>query len=185
MNVVHRKEFVMLCEKCKKKKATFYYNENINGQHRSFHLCADCTSAMEASGELEEFSFPFPQLVSPLSLFDDSFSEDTSSSILQGLPLHAPERTCPQCGIQFQEIAATGKVGCATCYDIFSSRLLPGIKALHGNREHAGSAPRVYRKHKEKQARIAKLKEQLKTAIHNEAFEDAVLLRDELRKLEK
>ncbi|MBE6585282.1 MAG: hypothetical protein E7645_02000 [Ruminococcaceae bacterium] len=68
---------------------------------------------------------------------------------------------------------------------MFSSRLLPGIKALHGNREHAGSAPRVYRKHKEKQARIAKLKEQLKTAIHNEAFEDAVLLRDELRKLEK
>ena len=37
---------VMLCEKCKKRTATVFYNENINGKTRSYSLCAECAAKM-------------------------------------------------------------------------------------------------------------------------------------------
>ena len=34
----------MLCEKCKKNEATFYYHENVNGNQKNYRLCADCAN---------------------------------------------------------------------------------------------------------------------------------------------
>ncbi len=174
----------MLCEKCKKKKATLYYNESINGKRRSFHLCADCTAAMEASGELEDFSIIFPHYDSPFSLWEEGSFGSVVSTAAKGLAGETPERACPRCGSTFGEIAATGKVGCATCYEVFASRFLPLLRSLHGNNTHRGQRPRVHRERAERQAHINKLKEQLKEAISTEAYEQAAVLRDELRRLE-
>lgn len=174
----------MLCEKCKKKKATLYYNESIGGKRRSFHLCADCTAAMEASGELEEMSIAFPPFDSPLSLWDDSFFCSVVASAAQGAEGVATDRACPLCGTQFKDIAAKGKVGCAKCYDIFTPAFIPLVRSLHGNSTHTGRRPRVYRERAERLAQIAKIKEQLKTAVEAEAYEQAAVLRDQLRQLE-
>lgn len=174
----------MLCEKCKKKKATLYYHENINGKRRSFHLCTDCTNAMDAAGELEDFSIVFPHFDSPFSPADDVIFSKMASASAKTLAGDTPDRACPICGITFGEISASGKVGCSKCYEIFAPRMLPLVRALHGHNTHTGHTPRVHRERAEKQARIAKLKEQLKEAVNIEAFEEAVVLRDELRRME-
>ena len=44
----------MLCEKCKKRTATVFYNENINGKTRSYSLCAECAAKMREAGELQD-----------------------------------------------------------------------------------------------------------------------------------
>jgi protein-arginine kinase activator protein McsA len=33
---------IMLCERCKKNEANYYYRENTNGVEKTYHLCADC-----------------------------------------------------------------------------------------------------------------------------------------------
>lgn len=45
----------MLCERCKKNEATFYYHENINGKQKTYRLCPECEAEMEKNGELKEF----------------------------------------------------------------------------------------------------------------------------------
>ena len=46
----------MLCEKCKKNEATFYYHENVNGNEKNYRLCADCAKELEKSGELKTWN---------------------------------------------------------------------------------------------------------------------------------
>ena len=45
----------MLCERCKKKDATFYYHENVNGAEKTYSLCRDCADEMEKRGEFWKF----------------------------------------------------------------------------------------------------------------------------------
>lgn len=174
----------MLCEKCKKKKATLYYSENIGGQRRSFHLCAECTSLMEASGELENLSIAFPHFDSPFSLWEEPIFTPSSASVNQTQPSETPERACPLCGIQFKEIAATGKMGCAKCYDVFASRLTLLMRSVHGNNSHTGGSPLVYRKRADRLKKMAELRAGITAAVSVEAYEEAAKLRDELRQLE-
>lgn len=174
----------MLCEKCKKKKATLYYHENINGKRRSFHLCTDCANTLDTAGELEDFSIAFPLFTSPFSPGDNTIFSKIAAASAQSPAGDASDRACPVCGLTFGDITSSGKVGCSKCYEVFAPRLLPLIRAVHGHNTHVGHTPRVHRERAEKQARIAKLKEQLRNAVNNEAFEDAVVLRDELRRME-
>ena len=45
----------MLCEKCGKNEATYYYHENVNGKTRTYRLCGDCAKKMEEADELPSF----------------------------------------------------------------------------------------------------------------------------------
>ena len=36
----------MKCEKCNEKEANFFYEENVNGEKRSYHLCRACAEEM-------------------------------------------------------------------------------------------------------------------------------------------
>ena len=42
----------MICERCKKKEATVFYEENINGATRSYSLCSECAAELNKSGDL-------------------------------------------------------------------------------------------------------------------------------------
>lgn len=174
----------MLCEKCSKKKATVFYNENVNGKTRSFHLCADCAQAMKDSGELEDLGAAFQSFLSPFSMPEESFFND-----LFALPFHpasgltAPKK-CPLCGATLRDISGAGRVGCASCYDTFASELEEPIRASHGKTEHVGRIARGHRAKREKANRLAELKKQLKEAVSKENYEEAAALRDQIRGLE-
>lgn len=178
----------MLCEKCKKKKATFFYNENINGKIRSFHLCAECTSAMQASGELEDLSTAFSHFRSPFAVFEDGYATGTQlpfrvSQVAEGQAEH--QGVCPLCGTTVTDIVATGLMGCAQCYDTFSQELAPAIRAAHGTASHTGKIPRTHRLLAERRQRLSLLKKQLAEAVSRESFEEAAVLRDEIRAMEQ
>lgn len=194
----------MTCQRCKKNPATFFYEENVNGQKKKYVLCAECADELRRSGELS-MSFP----TSPLSLFGDA-GEDLFSGLFGGYALpatHQPRtKRCPLCGLRFSDIVNDGKVGCPMCYKTFAEELEPTLSGIHGSAVHRGRRPMKLRKASAKDAEAVKstaeaeteipvaeekapdeltqLRAELKKAIAEEAFEKAAELRDRIKGLE-
>ncbi len=93
-----------------------------------------------------------------------------------------PVKRCDCCGSSFDDILKSGKCGCPHCYEKFYEKLLPRIKNVQGGRiEHTGKTPNAG-KSSEDQTLI--LKEQLKTLIAEEKYEEAAVVRDKIKNLE-
>lgn len=170
----------MICEKCKKNEATVFYQETINGNKRSYSICAACAAAMEQQGEIAmgHGLFALPSL--------GGFHNDLFGSLFgstDGQPRKA--KACPACGATMSDLKKSGKVGCPECYVTFSEELGSTVRSIHGNVKHVGRAPAGFRKNREKQDRLLTLRQQMKDAVQNENFELAASLRDEIRTLEE
>jgi len=173
----------MLCEKCGKKEATFYYKENVNGTEKSYTLCADCAAELQKNGTLSGVSSsgdPFGQL-------HKLFTEDKLFGSLFNVGLMQPEsretQKCPLCGSTFAVLAKNGKAGCPGCYEAFETELMPSIRRIHGRSMHTGKTPARFRAKNERKQKIAAMEKELKDAVGSENYERAAELRDQLRSL--
>ena len=167
----------MICEKCKKNKASVFYEENINGTVTSYSLCRECANELDKGGDLSDL-FALPYL--------HSFG----GGLLNGLFLGkegsvANEEVCPLCNSSFSDLQKTGKAGCHECYKTFEDKLKGAIRSIHGNGEHTGRSPAKFKRSHENETKLNDLKLRLKDAISEENFELAASLRDEIRSLEK
>jgi protein arginine kinase activator len=183
----------MLCERCKKNEATFYYHENINGKQKTYRLCGDCEAELEKSGELKEIdtgkmfdgfdSFlenPFNEMHSLLaSMFGDNDTKQLKSADAK----ENTEKKCPACGTTFREFAENGMAGCPTCYETFADELKPTLGKVHGHTSHIGRAPARFKEKLDAKKHIAELEAEQKEAVKNEDFEKAAQIRDELKEL--
>lgn len=165
----------MKCESCNANEATFFYEENINGESRSLHLCAACAAKMKGEHKLFGQGDPFAL---PHNFLDGLFG-------LSGAARKESGKTCPGCSATWQTLRQRGKAICPRCYETFREELEPTLRQLHGNVTHVGRAPAGRRAQKEKRDRLETLKKQLSEAIRTEDFENAAILRDEIRTLEK
>ena len=166
----------MICERCKKNTATVFYQENINGEARSFSLCSECAANLQKNGEISGL-FPF-----------NSFNgiHDQLFGGLFGKP-EAPakiRKACSLCGSTLSDFQKDGKTGCPECYATFGEELKSTIRSIHGNVKHIGRAPAKFRKTQEKTNTLKKLKAELTQAISEENFELAATLRDKIRAIE-
>lgn len=172
----------MLCEKCKKRTATVFYNENINGKSRSYSLCGDCASKLREKGDLQDITSMVGSFADPFSaLHNDLFGG------FFGIPkAHAvsAEKRCSECGSSYASIAESGRVGCPACYETFRDELSRMIQSVHGTTTHTGKAPARHRAMRERAEQLEKLKQELQVAIGKEDFERAAQLRDEMRRIQ-
>lgn len=175
----------MLCQNCKKNNATVFYKETINGETSSYALCSECAKKMEDEGKIS-FNSPLESIgdgfFSPFDEINDIFSG------FFGKPQKAisayEEKRCPMCKSSFNDIVKAGKVGCAKCYETFASELESTVKSIHGNVSHVGRTSGPWKKKKEKNDKIAKLKSELAAAIEAQEFEKAAELRDKIKETE-
>lgn len=89
------------------------------------------------------------------------------------------EDKCLGCGISLEEIRQIGKMGCVNCYSIFKNQinlLLPQIQ--NGKIKHCGKKP-------SSKSVVSDLKIQMNNAIKQEKYEEAAILRDKIKELEK
>ncbi len=172
----------MLCSKCKKKNAVVYYKETVNGKTTEYALCADCAA------EAEKAKKP-----SGYDMADDFFGMGSLfQTLLGGTHPQSAGKRCPLCGASFEQIAQSGKVGCAKCYETFAGELAPTVARIHGGAPaQAGRAPRRFgetrlkqQKEAERQKKLDTLKADMKAAVEAEEFEKAASLRDQIRALE-
>ena len=172
----------MLCEKCKKRTASVFYNENINGKTRSYSLCGECATKLREKGELQDLATMMGGMSDPFTtlqtdLFGGFFGLPTVKAI-------SGENKCPTCGSTYADIAHSGKVGCPTCYDVFADELARTIRSVHGTTSHTGNVPSRHRAKLARVEQLKRMKAQLKEAIQQEKYEKAAVLRDEIHRME-
>ena len=113
----------MLCEQCKKRTATVFYNEKLNGRSRSLSLCGECASKLRESGEIRDVTSMIGSFADPFSaLQDERFGDFFGLRILRA---KEEKILCPSCGRALAAILNDGKVGCAECYSAFSGGAFP------------------------------------------------------------
>lgn len=163
----------MTCDLCSKNEATVHLTEIINDETRELHLCEAC--AREKGAKAAE-QFGLAGLLAGLADFGAK----------AGPKVEAPP--CPQCGLTYEDFRKTGRLGCGHCYENFARLLGPLLKRVHGSNKYLGRLSPPARKREKKavpEAELGRLKEQLKTAVAAEDFEEAARLRDRVRTLEK
>jgi protein arginine kinase activator len=162
----------MLCEACGQKPAIIHVTKLENGIRTEKHLCAECASE---HGELEFTLHPF-QVSGMLAGFLSQQNSQTAE---------AEELRCGACGMTYGEFASSGRFGCGACYQAFAPRLEALLRRIHGSAEHTGKVPlrrgAALSAAHEKDA----LRQQLDDAVKREAYEEAAILRDRIKELER
>ena len=93
------------------------------------------------------------------------------------------KKICPACGSSFADIAQTRKAGCGKCYEIFRNEFTPTVTGIHGTANHTGKIPQNKRLQIGAKRKIEELGARLKAMIAEQNFEEAAVIRDEIKRL--
>ena len=161
----------MKCQSCGKREATVRYTENINGKKQEMYFCMECAKKLGFAN--------FSDLFSPLfSSIPDYFGDIGQKETIK----------CPKCNYTFEDYTNTGMFGCPECYETFKDRLDDIFIKLHGKNRHVksiGTKVKVTKNTKQKSNNIEELKEKLRVLVEEEKYEEAAVIRDKIKKLEK
>lgn len=163
----------MLCDECGSRPATIHLTKVLGGVKTERHLCAECA---KEKGELETVMNGHASIANMLA------------GMLKTSAMPAREKqgvVCEQCGRSYEDFAKAGRLGCSCCYTKFEARLEPVLRRIHGSTEHTGKAPKRKAGGISVRRQIEERRKRLEDAIKREAYEEAAVLRDEIRELEK
>ncbi|RPF49956.1 UvrB/UvrC motif-containing protein [Aquisalibacillus elongatus] len=168
----------MNCQRCQEREATVHYTQVINGQKTEIHLCEQCAE-QEGYMNFSNDNLSIHQLLTSMFPFDQNVNQKQSVQTTHRL-------TCDRCGTTYQEFRNRGKFGCSHCYLAFESYLNPIFRRVHsGNTKHVGKIPKRIGGNLHKQRELEQLQNNLQQLIHDEAFEEAAQVRDEIRQLKE
>lgn len=164
----------MLCQNCHKKDASVHFTQIVNNKKSEMYLCSACVKEKEQLNIVFPFSVNdfFSGLIG-VGNTNNYVSNDINQKVI-----------CEKCGMSFEEFQRLGRLGCDNCYHIYSEKLKPLLKRLHGNIEHTGKLPANISKSISTSREIEKLKDQLNRAIQSEEYEKAAELRDQIKLIE-
>lgn len=162
----------MLCQYCGKHEATTHIKKIINGKAAQINLCPSCAARLGYGSVL-------PGIGLNLSDFLGGFLGERGRDENRGQVLR-----CPKCGCSFEDIAESGMVGCAQCYQTFRNRLMPSVSRIHGKARHVGKAGQRAGVQAKAISRLDALREELNQVVADQNFERAAQLRDEIKSLE-
>ncbi|WP_317348435.1 UvrB/UvrC motif-containing protein [Pusillibacter faecalis] len=153
----------MKCENCGKNEVTFVYQSNINGHVEEKHLCSECAEKLGYTQRINAHSQRMMQnFFGRGSLFGSSFFNDFFSPSLMGRMLDDP-------------------------FDDFFADM-PALSAAPARQQETKKEEDLVEK--EEQSRFSYLRQlnalkvEMKKAVHQENFERAAELRDQIHKLE-
>jgi protein arginine kinase activator len=97
-----------------------------------------------------------------------------------GRAMSLAEPSCPVCGILRDEYRKRSRLGCPACYKAFEKELDTAVFELHRASQHVGKTPATAKAAWQRQ----QLENALSDAVKNQRYEEAIALRDQLKKLE-
>ena len=164
----------MYCEECKQNPAAVHLTQVYNGNIIQSHLCEEC--AAKKGGFIFDpgNKFSIPNLLS--SIFGSSYGMDPN--------LATEMKTCPGCGMNFDDIRKTGKLGCSQCYQVFVKEMEPTLRRIHGNSQHIGKIPSRGGEKVLLRKQLDHLKTRLQEAVNSEEYEKAAEIRDNIKEME-
>jgi protein arginine kinase activator len=155
------------CEVCGAKVATVHLTEITKDGVKTVHLCEHCA---------EQKGIPAVTKIDLSDVLAGFLSSPAAKELAQ-----LSQVSCPVCGMSYLEFRASGRLGCATDYTVFSEGLLPLLERIHGASQHTGKAPRTVVKAPDPGKPLDALKAELKKAIADENYERAAELRDQIK----
>lgn len=154
----------MKCENCGKNEVTFVYQSNINGHVTEKHLCSECAEKLGYSQKIAAHSQRMMQNFFGNSFFDDFFSPMPSLMSRMNRMLEDP-------------------------FDDFFADM-PALGAAPAQQQEQPQQKQDDLVGREEQSRFAYMRQlnalrmEMKKAVHQENFERAAELRDQIRDLE-
>ena len=196
----------MLCE-CGQYEATIHEVIITNDKKKvERHLCEKCARKQGISSDpyvpinelMSSSSYIMGQIVSAHATPEDALS--TAAPQPSPKPKQ-PQQSCVGCGQSFAGFKKSGLLGCPACYQIFEDRIGPMIERAHeGGCNHVGKVPKralsesqsdhdsnridaLLGDIRQREERLETLRHRLAKSIHDEEYEQAAMLRDELTRL--
>jgi protein arginine kinase activator len=161
----------MLCTICKEKPATVHLTQIVGDKMQKLDLCEDCA---KTKGINDPTSFGLADLDLVLGLGASQQLEQAAGGV---------ELKCPRCGFTQADFKKSGRLGCPECYITFAEGLRGLLKTMHKGTRHTGKAPEALRATRENADRMKTLQAKLAKAIKDENYEQAALVRDEIKQL--
>jgi protein arginine kinase activator len=158
----------MICNVCGTKDATIHLTEIVNGKMAEVHICEAC--AEEKGTEFKTY-FNFGDLLAGAPGLENALGPSGKKISL----------VCKDCGMNYEDFAKNGRLGCAGCYVAFQKPLSVVIKQVQRSGSHVGKKPSRIPKETRSVHDLRQLQEKLRKSIHEEAFEEAARLRDEIK----
>ena len=158
----------MKCEHCGKNEVTFVYQSNINGKVTEKHLCSQCAEQLGYAQKLTSRSQRMMRNFRDDFFFGGSLLEDFFSPV-------------PSLMGRMERMLES------PFEDFFAEMPALGAKAEESGQEQPKQEELVSQEEQERFAKMRRmnaLRMEMKQAVHQEDFERAARLRDELRALE-
>jgi protein arginine kinase activator len=159
----------MLCSICKEKEATVHLTQITGDKMQKVDLCEECA---KTKGVNDPTSFHQVDLVLGLG---------ASQEIEQAAG--GTEVKCPRCGFTQADFKKSGRLGCPACYQTFAEGLEGLLKSMHKGTHHIGKVPEALRQNRDLSDHLKVLQKRLAKAITEENFEQAAILRDEIKQM--
>jgi protein arginine kinase activator len=144
-----------------------HLTEIVNGKKKIKHFCPACAEKQELLKQ---------QDMNLTAILQSVIGQHVGSATDELSRL-----TCPSCGIKYMEFKAAGRCGCPLDYQVFRQPMLPLLERIHRGSRHVGKVPPHAVEHAALQAELRELRQQLRNAIEQEAYEEAARLRDLIR----
>jgi protein arginine kinase activator len=157
----------MLCCVCKEKEATVHLTQIAGDKMQKVDLCEDCA---KTKGVNDPQGFSLADLL--LGLGASQEIEQASGGA---------EVRCPRCGFSQADFKKAGRLGCPECYTTFSEAIGGLLKTMHKGVRHIGKVPEAMRQERDFTDRVKTLEKKLSKAVEQEDFEQAAVLRDEIK----
>ncbi len=155
----------MLCEECGIREAQVTVTTVVNGEKNQLRLCRECVKKYQPGGDMT----------------------GVLAAILASMAkVHAAnDKVCSHCGMTLGEFRKGGVLGCAGCYEDFREELKPVLTKIQGRSRHAGRRPNGDAAQDERMTRIREMRAEMEKAVREERYEDAAVLRDQIRSLQQ
>jgi protein arginine kinase activator len=157
----------MLCCVCKEKEATVHLTQIAGDKMQKVDLCEECA---KNKGVNDPTGFSLADLLLGLGASQEIEQSAGGSEI-----------RCPRCGFTQSDFKKAGRLGCPECYQTFSEALEGLLKTMHKGTRHVGKVPEALRQNRDLTDRLKSLQKRLVKAIEQEDFEQAAVLRDEIK----
>lgn len=157
----------MICCVCKEREATVHLTQIAGEKMQKVDLCEECA---KTKGVNDPTGFSLADLLLGLGA-----SQEIEQAGGGG------EMRCPRCNFTQTDFKKAGRLGCPECYKTFSEPLEGLLKTMHKGTRHVGKVPAGLRQTRDLSDRLKSLQNKLAKAIEEEDFEQAAVLRDEIK----
>ena len=185
----------MLCDRCHNEEASIHIRGmDAQGNVHSLNLCASC-AMHELSGEYPhagEFAETFRMAALPnhldlLKILSELVKKAEVSSLTGGGD--AETGSCPQCGLQRQELRQSLLLGCPDCLKAFEKDIFAHLNLQEGFSFEAGSKPASVEVNGltpgNGQSSFRRLNARMQAAVQAEEYEIAAALKQELESMQR